>query len=138
MKGKAIMAILVAALVLGSAVVIAQETIEGTITAIDSEAMTVTVIAPNGGEILSGTVIAQINATNPAGDIVNLEWLISPDNETTGLSLYNDTSGVSPYLYDLNTTQFSNGAEYLIKGIATNDVGVTAEDISDGTFEIRN
>jgi hypothetical protein len=96
------------------------------------------VIVPNGGEILSDVVITQINATNPVSDILNLEWLISSDTGETWSSLYNDTSGVSPYFYDLNTTQFPNGNEYLIKGVATNDVGVTAEDTSDGTFEIRN
>jgi hypothetical protein len=96
------------------------------------------VIAPNGGEILSDIIIVQINATDPAWDIVNLEWLISSDNGTTWVSLYNDTSNGSPYLYDLNTTQFQNGDEYLIKGIATNEIGITVEDVSNETFEIKN
>ena len=98
----------------------------------------VEVIAPNGGEILSDIIIVQINATDPAWDIVNLEWLISSDNGTTWVSLYNDTSNGSPYLYDLNTTQFQNGDEYLIKGIATNEIGITVEDVSNGIFEIKN
>ena len=96
------------------------------------------VIAPNGGEILSDIIIVQINATDPAWDIVNLEWLISSDNGTTWVSFYNDTSNGSPYLYDLNTTQFQNGDEYMIKGIATNEIGITVEDVSNETFEIKN
>jgi len=96
----------------------------------------VTVVYPNGGEILSGTVTVSANASDEDGTVINVEFLYSPDAGSTWTSLGNDTT--APYTYEWDTTTVPNGADYLIKAIATDNDGLTSEDTSDGTFTIEN
>ena len=96
----------------------------------------VSVIYPNGGEVLTGTVTANATASDSDGTVTNVEFLYSADAGSTWTSLGSDTT--EPYEYEWDTTAVANGANYLIKAIATDDDGATAEDTSDGTFTIEN
>ena len=100
---------------------------------------TVTVLYPNSGEVVNGTVTVKVTANDPDGTITNVEFLYSSDNGTGWTSLVNRTMHLSgEYRYNWDTTTVSNGVEYLIKAIATNDNGATVSDTSDATFEIAN
>ena len=100
---------------------------------------TVTVLYPNSGEVVNGTVTVKVTANDPDGTITNVEFLYSSDNGTGWTSLVNRTMHLfGEYRYNWDTTTVSNGVEYLIKAIATNDNGATVSDTSDATFEIAN
>ena len=99
-------------------------------------APSVTVVYPNGGETLSGTVTVTATASDEDGTVTNVEFLYSADGGSTWTSLGSDTT--APYEYEWDTTTVSDGANYLIKAIATDNDGATSVDISDSTFTIDN
>lgn len=100
---------------------------------------TVTVLYPNGGEVVNETITIKATANDPDGTITNVEFLYSSDNGTNWTSLANRTMHLfEEYRYNWDTTTVSNGAEYLIKAIATDDNGATASDVSNTSFEIVN
>jgi len=99
----------------------------------------VTVLYPNGGEEVNGTVTINATASDPDGTVVNVEFQYSPDNGTSWKSIVNVTPPLlGNCTYEWDTTTVPNGAEYLIKAIATDDTGATASDVSNTSFVIAN
>jgi parallel beta-helix repeat protein len=100
----------------------------------------VEVLYPDGGEILSGTVTVNASTSTFDGFIKNVEFLYSADGGGNWTSLANITSTTNPpyYTYNWNTTTVADGERYLIKAIATNNIGKTASDTSNATFTIDN
>ncbi|MFW9856638.1 MAG: hypothetical protein ACFFFG_16420 [Candidatus Thorarchaeota archaeon] len=95
-----------------------------------------TILSPNGGETLNGTV--------------TVEWMASLDyfSHSTAYTLYYSsdegttwtelTNSVTTISYSWNTSMVSNGFSYLIKAVATSSEGVLMEDVSDSPFTINN
>ncbi len=98
--------------------------------------MTVTVLYPNGGEVLIGETNITWSVDQPSSDMLySIEY--SPDNGavwdhlTEGLS----STEVTSYLWD--TTQHTDGRYYLIR-VTVGSTGGVGTDISDGVFTIEN
>ncbi|MFQ6121274.1 MAG: Ig-like domain-containing protein, partial [Methanosarcinales archaeon] len=94
------------------------------------------VIYPNGGEVVSGIVTLLVNASDPDGDSISVEFQYSKDRGRTWIPLSNATS--YPYAYEWNTMEVENGTKYKIKAIATDNYGGVASDESDFLFTIAN
>ncbi|MFX0093549.1 MAG: hypothetical protein ACFFBD_17490, partial [Candidatus Hodarchaeota archaeon] len=93
-----------------------------------------TIIYPNGGEVLNGSVTVQWSAmSNSSGIFYSLFY--SSDAGTTWYALATDL-GVSIYAWD--TTSVPDGSSYLLKVMAINATGHIREDTSDNTFSIQN
>jgi hypothetical protein len=90
----------------------------------------VTVISPNGGEVLSNQVTVSWSGSDADGDELSYAMLISSDNgatwETAAIDL-NETS----YTWDISALQ--PGSQYLARVIATDGFN-TGEDTSDAPF----
>jgi hypothetical protein len=92
----------------------------------------VTVLTPNGGEMLDGIVPIQWSGDDADQDPLSYAALVSPDNGITWETLAIDVEG-SNYIWD--TSQYPPGSQYRIKIIATDGFN-TGEDISDFSFTI--
>ncbi len=100
---------------------------------------TVSVLSPNGGEVLNGTITLAATADDSDGSIDNLEFQYSQDGGGNWTSIKNVTIGIfKTYTCQWDTTTVPNGVEYLIRAIATDNNGATASDTSDRTFTIDN
>ncbi|UCG00967.1 MAG: right-handed parallel beta-helix repeat-containing protein [Candidatus Heimdallarchaeota archaeon] len=96
----------------------------------------VSVLSPNGGEILNETITIQWSAsTDSLGHNVTYTLYYSSDN---GSSWDPIASRLTTTRYDWNTTSLPDGTTYLIKVVATSSGGLTTEDISDQTFSVKN
>ncbi len=94
-----------------------------------------TVINPNGGETLSGTATIQWTAaTDSFAHSVTYSIYYSADDGSSWILL---ATGLTTTSFDWDTTMFSEGADYLIKIIATCSEGLSEEDTSDGTFTVQ-
>ncbi|MFQ6072415.1 MAG: Ig-like domain-containing protein, partial [Methanosarcinales archaeon] len=91
------------------------------------------VIYPNGRETLKGTVTLVVNVSKY---IEKVEYLYSADAGVTWNILGNTTT--APYSYEWDTKTVANGINYLIKAIAYDELGRSANDTSDGVFTIAN
>lgn len=106
--------------------------------AIDILPPQVTVLSPNGGEVLSGEIMIQWVAfddwtTNLNGSLL-LEYSADNGNSWNILASHQNNTG----FYIWNTTLVSNGNRYLI-GISTLDEFFNiGSDVSDATFSINN
>ncbi len=97
---------------------------------------TPTVTYPNGGESLTGTVTITWQAsTDFWGHQVSYDLYYSPNG---GSTWYLIATSLATTSYSWNTTTLPDGSTYLIKVVATDGQGLTTEDQSDATFEIRN
>ena len=92
----------------------------------------VQVFYPNGGEIISGTVLITWSVRNPSSYALTFELYYWDSREWQLIDgKYQSVS------YSWDTTQYKDGDWYQIKVICHSEVG-TAEDISDAPFDIRN
>ena len=95
-----------------------------------------TIIIPNGGETLQGTVTLKWEESFDSFDhIITYTVYYSSDIGATWILL---TSNISSTSYGWDTSTVSNGLSYLIKVVATCSEGKTGEDISDNMFAIQN
>ncbi|OGS22518.1 MAG: hypothetical protein A2314_08460 [Elusimicrobia bacterium RIFOXYB2_FULL_50_12] len=100
-----------------------------------NEAPSVTVLFPNGGELLSGTTgLLWRTSDNNHTDAHTFSIAISSDGGAT----YFTVIPVSATFYNLSTVSLSNGPHYRVKITATDDGGLTADDSSDSDFGISN
>ena len=91
---------------------------------------------PNGGEVLSGNVTIEWNPANDTqGHAITYSIYYSADNGSTWTLIIDNITETS-YVWD--TTTIPDGGEYLVKVIADDGHGLTAEDTSDATFVIQN
>jgi subtilisin family serine protease len=95
---------------------------------------TVTVIYPNGGEIVSGMCNIAWNASDLDGDplIVDIEY--SDDNGATWYTIITGTSNTGSFLWNTNTVP--EGSQYLIRITVSDGFGGTNQDQSDNVFVI--
>jgi hypothetical protein len=95
-----------------------------------------TVIYPNGGEILNGTVIIQwTNVSDSLGHAVTFTAYYSANSSAPWTQL---ASGLTNTSYSWNSTSVADGTSYLIKIVAICSNGLTSEDSSDLSFAIEN
>ncbi|MFW9914837.1 MAG: hypothetical protein ACFFGZ_04415 [Candidatus Thorarchaeota archaeon] len=100
------------------------------------ELMPPTIISPNGGETLSGTVIIQwMNVTDPLGHAVTYAVYYSNKYGVLWTQL---ALGLTTTSYFWDTTIAPDGASYFIKVEAICSEGITSEDTSDASFTIQN
>lgn len=95
---------------------------------------TVTLMAPNGGEIICGSVTITWTASDPDGDPLTYAVQYSPDGGSTWTTII---SGIGTTSYLWITSSLPSGSNYLVKVIAS-DGELMAEDVSDGPFIIDN
>lgn len=96
---------------------------------------TITVLQPNGGEIISGSYTIKWTATGPAGEALTFNIEYSQDN---GANWAGFTSGLTAqqYVWDTNSSSvWTDGSNYLIRVAIA---GTTVSDTSDSTFIISN
>jgi len=95
-----------------------------------------TIISPNGGEILTGTVPIQwMASTDSLAHAVTYTLYQSSDNGVTWTML---ESGLTTTIYEWDTTTVNDGSTYLIKVKVSCSEGLWQEDTSDGSFTIDN
>ena len=101
---------------------------------ISPDAPTVTVVSPNGGEVLQDMQTITWTATDPQGDPLTYIVYYSPDGGQTWTQL---AIGFTESSYQWDTTTVVDGANYLIQVEASNGMQ-TCTDISNAPFEIVN
>jgi hypothetical protein len=102
------------------------------------DAPTVTIIFPNGGEVLVGEIAILWSASDDVtvdlnGSIV-LEYSRDAGGNWSVIATGLDNTG----LYVWNTTVVPDGTEYLVRVSATDEANNTGSDVSDNTFTINN
>ncbi len=98
----------------------------------------ISILFPNGGETLNGTITTQWTAsTDSLGLDVSYLLFYSADG---GLTWHQIVSGLVSTSYIVDSTNVSDGSRYLIKVVAISSSikGLTTEDISDAIFSIKN
>ena len=101
---------------------------------IDKSPPDVTVIYPNGGEIINGTVNIRWIAVDISD--VSISIYYSSDNGTTWHCITQNTDNDGEYVWD--TGGVNDGMKYLIKVVAEDEVGHISMDVSDSPFIIYN
>jgi subtilisin family serine protease len=99
-----------------------------------NNAPTVTVLYPNGGEIVAGTCAIQWTASDPDGDPLTVDIEYSDDNGVTWYPIIMGTGNTGSYPWDTNSV--SQGTQYLIRITVYDGFGGTAQDQSDGVFAV--
>lgn len=94
----------------------------------------VTVIYPNGGEVVNGTVIIQWMATDNVDPDLSIDIEYSNDAGATWHIISPNVENTGSYAW--NTSSLPEGTDYLIRVTATDTAGNQANDTSDGTFSI--
>ncbi len=95
-----------------------------------------TLVYPNGGESLSGTVtIEWSNSSDPLGHEVNFTIYYSADGGNTWVTLATDLTNNT---FNWDTTSVVDGANYLIRINASCSEGLWVIDTSDNVFSINN
>jgi len=96
-----------------------------------------TVTSPSGGEIVAGTIDVTADATDADGTVTQVAFEYSDNGGTTWAAIgAPDTT--APYSASWDTTAVSDGAEYLVRATATDDLGSIGVDASDATFIVDN
>ena len=91
---------------------------------------------PDGGETLSGVITLQWTAViDSYSHSVTYSVYYSSNAGATWILL---ETGITSTSYNWDTTTIPDGLSYLIKVVATCSRGLTAEDLSGGTFAIQN
>lgn len=93
----------------------------------------ITLTAPNGGEIWSGIRDITWTATDPDGDTLSIDILISPDNGNNWSILA--ASETNDGVFSRNLDFLADGSKFLVQVRATDGVH-TVSDISDAVFTI--
>jgi hypothetical protein len=99
------------------------------------------IVSPNGNEVCAGAVDIRWSATDPDGDTLSLDILISQDGGTTFPFKIASGLPVLPARYSWDTTLFPNGNMYMVKIIVRDNnatVPLVVEDVSDATFAVDN
>jgi hypothetical protein len=100
-----------------------------------NRAPTVTVLFPNGGDALSGSVATiRWAASDPDGDPLNYVVQYSVDGGMTWQTLVTDLNSTS---YDLDLNALPGTSQGLVRVLAT-DGFYTAQDQSDSTFSVNS
>ncbi|RLG01856.1 hypothetical protein DRN58_00840 [Thermococci archaeon] len=100
-----------------------------------------TVEYPNGNEIVAGniTVNATVSDPDPGDQIQNVTFEYSPNSGGNWYLIgINTTPGLNYYEYVWDTTQNSDSNQYLIRCIANDNRGGSAQDESDNNFIVDN
>jgi hypothetical protein len=92
----------------------------------------VTVLYPNGGELLSGRVTLEWSASDADGDALEFDVLYSSDGGGTWTALAVDLEGTE-FVWD---TGESPGADAGVIRVTASDGTHTAEDVSDAPFAV--
>lgn len=106
---------------------------------IKSQLPTVEVTYPDDYEELND--IVEITATaNDITGVDNVAFECSRDNGDNWDNLGQGEldTGSLYYYYSWNTTEYLDGSDYLIKATVTDNVGLTASDTSNNTFDVSN
>jgi S-layer protein (TIGR01567 family) len=106
---------------------------------IKSQLPTVEVTYPDDYEELND--IVEITATaNDITGVDNVAFECSRDNGDNWDNLGQGEldTGSLYYYYSWNTTKYPDGSKYLIRATVTDNVGLTASDTSDNTFDVSN
>ena len=99
----------------------------------------VTVIAPDGGEVLADSTVIVWTATDPdPGDstLLLIDLAVSDDAGSTWAAIDSNLVNDGAYAWDLDG--FSDGDDYLIRVTAADTSGRTDADLSDALFSIDN
>lgn len=100
---------------------------------------TVTVVAPNGGETVSGTVLVNFTIADPNAALgtETVDWIVyySGDGGSQWTKITQGT-GTGSKSIEWSTTNIKQGSNFKIKVVATDSTGLTAEDMSDSTFTL--
>ncbi|MCS7041107.1 MAG: fibronectin type III domain-containing protein, partial [Caldilineales bacterium] len=110
---------------------------EGVLTSVQAGVSppSVTVLSPNGGEVLSGNeIVVSWNASDPDGDPLTFNVQYSPDNGATWEMVAQNLTGTSA---TLDATNFVAGSQGRVRVWVSDGIN-TASDESDGTFVIPN
>ena len=98
-----------------------------------------TVIYPNGGEVLDGIVTLNASATDTDGTIADVVFSYSANGGVNWTALGGGTPvGGDYYEYSWNTRTLTDGDQYMIKAVATDNGSATGEDTSDAVFTLDN
>jgi hypothetical protein len=102
---------------------------------VSSQAPSVRVLSPNGGETWSQSGQGRIRwgAADPDGDALTYSLSVSSDGGETWLPL---AVGLTEPEYAVRVEQLPIGASYMVRVRATDGVN-TGDDVSDASFEIR-
>jgi len=99
-----------------------------------ANAPTVTVVFPNGGEVLSPSATFTWNGNDLDGDTLSYTVQFSPDNGTSWQTLVADYPDTS---LDVDVNQLQQTDQGLVKVLAS-DGFLTGQDVSDGVFTSPN
>jgi hypothetical protein len=100
---------------------------------VSSHPPTVTLIAPNGGEALSGSALVEWSGHDDDGDALVYNLFYSPDDGGTWMPVAMDITGTMAYTLDLGLVP--GGASGRMR-IEVSDSYHTAGDQSDGSFSV--
>jgi hypothetical protein len=100
----------------------------------ENRAPSVEVIAPNGGEVLNGTITVSWNSVDFDSDPLTFDVYVS-DNNGSDWSLL--AGGLTLQEYEWNTTQHDDGNSYMIL-VEVSDGMLGGQDTSDDPFELDN
>ncbi|MGC1122896.1 MAG: S8 family serine peptidase [Candidatus Methanofastidiosia archaeon] len=95
---------------------------------------TVTVVYPNGGEMVAGSCTLQWTAVDPDGDPLSVDLEYSDDNGATWYVITVGIGNTGTYTWD--TRMLAEGDQYLIRITVYDGFGGTAQDQSDATFTV--
>lgn len=103
-----------------------------------NEAPTITVTAPNGGEIWNGSKSIRWNATDPDDDAltISIYYRNSSNSSASWTTISSAESNTGSYTWD--TTSVLDGNAYLINVTAKDPGGLKASAVSAGIFTIKN
>jgi hypothetical protein len=99
---------------------------------VSAHAPTVTVLSPNGDEVLTGSGTVEWTADDTDEDTLSYVVLLSTDNGTTWSTA---AIGLTTTIHSLNVSALTPGTSNLVRVIATDGVN-TGQDVSDGPFII--
>jgi hypothetical protein len=102
------------------------------ITIDNNDAPLITVLSPNGGEIIEGVTNIIWTASDPENDALSFSLFYW--NETNWIEIATEITGQN---YTWDTTEITAGTDYLIRIVATDGI-LTTTDESDSTFTIKN
>lgn len=94
-----------------------------------------TIIYPNGGTLEDAITIQWVSSNDTLDHLVAYSVYYSSDS---GKSWNLLASGLTATIYDWNTSTVFDGSTYLIKVVVTCSEGLIMEDVSNGTFSIKN